>query len=180
MGKTEKIKLSDMAKHVENPFMEETFYKMRIGKKNVSKVAAGTADFVNADTGETSHSKVLVESGYYDKDEFVKIYAKNIKEAYGLSVMAMKVFGYIADNLKKNHGEIYLFIPEAMKWCEYQTTVPIYKGLAELVSSRIIAMSERPNIWYVNPNFMFNGDRFTIVRDFMRKKEDKLLKEADY
>lgn len=174
------IRLSDMQKYEENPFYEETFYKMQLGKTWTKHVGAGVGSFTNS-SGDTSRSHILAESGFYDKEEFVKYYARNIKEAYGLSTMAMKVFGYFADNLKKDDSEVYLHLPDVIKFCGYKTHVSVYKGLTELVSNNIIAMSEKSNIWYINPSFMFNGDRFTIIKDFMLKKGvDKISNGSDY
>jgi hypothetical protein len=53
--------------------------------------------------------------------------------------------------------------------------------LAELIGNEIIAMSDKPNIWYINPSVIFNGDRIAFIKEYNLKKDisgnDKLVIE---
>nr|MCD4355936.1 replication/maintenance protein RepL [Escherichia coli] len=54
-------------------------------------------------------------------------------------------------------------------------SLPTFKrGLGELVKSQILAMNKRKGFYYINPNFVFNGDRvaFTTVLE-MNKSSHK-------
>ncbi|KAB5162161.1 hypothetical protein GAC73_31025 [Bacteroides thetaiotaomicron] len=46
----------------------------------------------------------------------------------------------------------------------------IYKGLAELVQSEIIARGPNEYNWFINPLIVFNGDRVSFTKTYVRKK----------
>ena len=54
------------------------------------------------------------------------------------------------------------------KW--YKTDKAVYKGLAELVKAEIIARGPADNLWFINPLIVFNGDRVTFAKTYVRKK----------
>ena len=43
------------------------------------------------------------------------------------------------------------------------------RGLAELISNKIIARNKRKGWFYINPNFVFNGDRIAFTTLIERK-----------
>ncbi|MEZ2646550.1 hypothetical protein ACBQ03_23750, partial [Escherichia coli] len=43
------------------------------------------------------------------------------------------------------------------------------RGLSELESSKIIAKTMRKGFYYINPNFVFNGDRIAFTTLIERK-----------
>ncbi|MBC9222158.1 hypothetical protein IBK32_10680, partial [Escherichia coli] len=43
-------------------------------------------------------------------------------------------------------------------------------GLAELEAAKIIAKHLRPGWYFINPNFIFNGDRIAFTTVIERKK----------
>ena len=47
----------------------------------------------------------------------------------------------------------------------------IYKGLAELVQSEIIARGPNEYNWFINPLIVFNGDRVSFTKTYVRKKD---------
>ena len=53
-----------------------------------------------------------------------------------------------------------------------QTT--FWRGLAELVKAHIIAKTMRQGRYFINPNFIFNGDRvaFTTVIERTKRSRD--------
>ena len=46
------------------------------------------------------------------------------------------------------------------------------KGLADLVKNKIIARHTRQGWYYINPNFIFNGDRIAFTTLIERKKSE--------
>jgi hypothetical protein len=50
-----------------------------------------------------------------------------------------------------------------------------FRGMAELLEKKFIARSSNPNIFFMNPKMMFNGDRFRLIQEFRRaRKTDRL------
>jgi hypothetical protein len=72
-----------------------------------------------------------------------------------------------------NEAQIYLNIHKLVEYAEWTNTTQAYKGLGELIANSIIAPSCQPNIWFINPNVIFNGDRIAFIREF-RMKEKKI------
>ena len=53
---------------------------------------------------------------------------------------------------------------------QYKSDKAIYKGLAELVQSEIIARGPNEYNWFINPLIVFNGDRVSFTKTYVRKK----------
>jgi len=47
--------------------------------------------------------------------------------------------------------------------------VTFRKGLNELVKSQILAKSKRMGDYFINPHFLFNGDRMRFITEIKRK-----------
>lgn len=43
-------------------------------------------------------------------------------------------------------------------------------GLAELLEASIIARSEESSLYFINPMVMFNGNRITFAKSYVRKQ----------
>ena len=54
------------------------------------------------------------------------------------------------------------------------------KGLADLVKNKIIARHTRQGWYYINPNFIFNGDRIAFTTLIERKKRNARHQNARY
>jgi uncharacterized protein YceH (UPF0502 family) len=56
-----------------------------------------------------------------------------------------------------------------------------WRGLAELVKAQIIAKTMRQGRYFINPNFVFNGDRvaFTTLIEKQRREEQLGLELAE-
>lgn len=59
-----------------------------------------------------------------------------------------------------------------------------FKGMKELVEKKFIAETMIQNYYFINPDFMFNGDRLSFVKSYIltesehsRKKKDKAMKK---
>lgn len=50
-------------------------------------------------------------------------------------------------------------------------SIPMMKrGLNELVKYKIVAPSAKIGAYYINPNFIFNGDRVRFITEIKRKR----------
>jgi DNA-binding IclR family transcriptional regulator len=43
-----------------------------------------------------------------------------------------------------------------------------FKGMAELLEKGFLAKSANPNMFFLNPAMMWNGDRFRFVQEYQR------------
>jgi hypothetical protein len=54
----------------------------------------------------------------------------------------------------------------------------LYRGLTELIKNKIIARSQREAEYYINPAFVFNGDRLVFTTIIEKEKDDKEIQAA--
>lgn len=164
-----RLSLKGAVKHTKNPFVEQPYFKMETKRQTI---IAGSSNklIVDADTGVTEGITIMHKFKEVDKNQFVKIYLSEIKSLFELSKAGLKTFAYVLHCLKINEAEAYINISELMVYCQYKQSNQAYRGLGELMANNIIAMSKRVNIWYVNPNFIFNGDRVAFIRQYKLKE----------
>lgn len=155
----------------ENPFLRgaETMVK---GKKKHYNVLGRPAMAVDIKTGEVlggvEHKLVKM----VDDSQFVKVFSDGIAGIYDLSKAGARVFRYLFDvvQIHPNVDRLYLYFMDAAEepW-EISKTV-FFKGMAELLEKNFIARSQNPNMFYLNPAMIWNGDRFTFVQEFIKAK----------
>jgi hypothetical protein len=58
---------------------------------------------------------------------------------------------------------------KCLEYTQYKSDKAIYKGLAELVQSEIIARGPNEYNWFINPLIVFNGDRVCLWQSALFK-----------
>ena len=79
-------------------------------------------------------------------------------------------FGYILTCMKPKNDMIIFDRRKCLEYTQYKSDKAIYKGLAELVQSEIIARGPNEYNWFINPLIVFNGDRVSFTKTYVRKK----------
>ncbi|HUM53516.1 MAG TPA: hypothetical protein PK431_16980 [Chitinophagales bacterium] len=162
------VKLRNAEKYSKNPFLTDEILKIDSGKKMI--IAGSTKQvLVDTDSGQIDGITLLHKYKEVDRTQFVKLYVNEIQSLFDLSKTGLKVFGFVVNSMRINTDEIYISITKLMQYCGYRNKTQVYKGLAELIGNKIIAMSEDTNLWYVNPNVVFNGDRIAFVKEYRLK-----------
>jgi hypothetical protein len=163
-------KVSEAKKYKENPFVDDVF-KIDSKKKTI---IAGRTDkiFIDKETGELEGVAMLHRYKEVDREKFVKLYLSEINSLFELSKSGIKVFSYILHILSINSDSVYIYIPDLMEFCGYKNKTIAYRGLGELLSSKIIALSIRQGWWYVNPKIVFNGDRIVFMKEYRLVKKN--------
>ncbi len=64
-----------------------------------------------------------------------------------------------------------------MAYCGYKSKMQCYRGLGELLANKIIAMSDQPNLWFINPKIVFNGDRIAFIKQYKITENNKKGKQ---
>lgn len=179
MAKNEPIaKLSDFHKNKENPFMKQAIegienhvvkkYKSSTG--STKKAVVAVADM---DTGEIFKTS-FIRQIEVDEEQFTKLYLSNFAAFFDLSTAAIRVFGYIMTCMKPRNDMIIFSLEDCLEYTRYSSKATVYKGLAELVKSEIIARGPADNLWFINPLIMFNGDRVTFAKQYIKKQANTL------
>lgn len=152
----------------ENPFISGSLVQVKGRKKNYS-VASGAMTLTDKQgvvQGVVQHSITRI----VDDSLFVKVFADGIAGMYDLSKPGSKVFRYLFDEVQKNPNQdrMYLYFMDALEdpYCIPKTA--FFKGMAELLTKGFLAKSANPNMFFLNPSMMWNGDRFRFVQEYQR------------
>jgi len=166
--------LRDFHKNRDNPFVEKAISDIRIIKKTQVVKARDKSEIsmIVSDEGEIEGYTQFLKFVEVDEEKFAKVYLSQFEAFWELSKPAIRVFSYILSKLKPSQDKFEFFIDECKSHTKYNSTQPIYNGLVALCESNIIARGYNENVYFVNPLIVFNGDRVTFARTYIKKKQD--------
>ena len=162
-------KFSELVAHKTNPFADELKNNIVVRKKKNIKLAE--SEVLEPVSGEMLNARV--EKSYYqfDNEKFIKVFKDKIPIWAELSSSGIKIFSYILQNIQKDVDTIYLSIPLVMDACGWSQRNMVYRGILDLCNMNIISKSEEAYTWYINPLFLFNGDRRKILDEKLPNNE---------
>lgn len=178
-GKVAKsIGLTSFTKYNTNPFLEKAIEQIeenKIAKKRFVKGNRGVEQAIVNRDGEVTGHTAFLQYVEIDEEKFAKLYLSQFSAFWDLSKSAMRVFSYFLTQLKPNNDIIVFNIEEALKHTQYKSKQPIYDGLVSLCQNDIIARGWSDVIYFINPLCVFNGNRVTFAKTYVKKK----AKEVD-
>lgn len=147
-----------------------------------NKFGAGDNILLDQSTGEILGTH-LTTYKQVDSAQFVKLFTQNIGLIFGLKSAGNKTFSVLMWAVQKRAialDEVDLESLTLARFSKEHPTLVIslatYKrGLIELEQAQIIAKTMKMGRYFINPNFIFNGDRiaFTTVLERDRTLESK-------
>lgn len=168
-----------------NPFLLDMIIPVRGKQIKISKMGNDDNVLVNQSTGEV-HGTHITTYKRVDSEQFVKLFTANIALTFNLTSPGIKVFSVVLWSLQNNalsKDEIDLdslvledFIEtHAEQSQSLKLSMATFKrGLNELEKSKIIAKTQRKGRYFINPNFVFNGDRIAFTTLIERKKKETI------
>ena len=171
-----KIGITKYEKNEKNPFIEKAIEEVNSSTVRKYKHASGQnqkaiLQAVNAETGELMGHTTFVKQIEVDEEKFTKFYLSNFSAFYDLTKAGIKVLGYILSQTKANQDRVEFDIDKCLKHTGYSTKDSIYRGLSELLESEIIARTRHDIFYYINPLVVFNGNRITYVKSYVKKQK---------
>lgn len=142
-----------------NPFLEGIIPNTKGKTVGMSKKPIDVGEA----TGEEAFIYLRKE---VDKERFMKIYIEQMRMLFDLSSKSLKVFGYICESLPINGDRIIFDIEEAKKYTGYTTDKSIFLAKTELLEKGFLARTKTSNVYYINLNVYFNGDRLVVINDY--------------
>ena len=158
-------------RYEENPFTADMVVPVKQRQVQLSILGADNNILIDQSTGETKGTS-LTTYRKVDGERFVKLFTDNIGLTFDLTSPGIRTFGVLlwavqhkaiskdqvdmdvytlADFLKAN-PEKKSMSKETMK-----------RGLRELNNAQIIARTLKQGRFYINPNFILNGDRIAFT-----------------
>ena len=174
MDAQERTSRRGLERYRENPFWDPT--EVKVGKKHIT-VAGGHHV---SDEGEAfRHSGVHIVTDV-DKEEFVKLYTRNMRIFFDLKPTTQKVLQVVLDAVQKAPNADCIY----MHWFNVEEYISVSGGtiskgsfhnaMKELLEKKFIAESVEPHRFWINPHLFFNGDRMTFVREYRLKNEKEV------
>jgi len=156
-----------------NPLIEPR--EVEVKRKRV-RVGANRS-LKDAQTGEQVAVSAIHQIIEQDADEFVKMFADGVKAAFGLSKTAYRVFQVVLEQYNRTPmsggyaDAVYLaWFDGGLSGQDVGMSEKTFQtGLRELLAKAFLA-PRSPNLFWVNPNLFFKGDRVLFVKEYVRRK----------
>lgn len=157
----------------ENPFKQELIEdSVSAWKSRTIRAENGTLLVTNPRTGEIPDDlqagRGLVVAHKVEANEFIKIYAKGIQAMTGLSTSGLKVLGLFLKLVrggKPNKDRVSLYYPALTPEEREQISYRVFlNGINNLIDKRFIAESLVPNEFFLNPTYLYNGNRLALIK----------------
>jgi len=176
--------MTKITRYKENPFLDDEVIQTKKKQVRISTLGKDNNVLFNQATGEVTGTHV-VSYKKVDAKEFVKIFCANIALTFNLTSAGIKAFNvllytvqyraivkdqvdldkYALDDFLENNqenGQVKNF-----------SVATFRRGLAELTKSKIIAPTVKMGRYFINPHFVFNGDRVVFTTAIERQKGEQ-------
>jgi len=169
--------LSRFKKNKENPFLKQAVEEINQNVVKRYKNVSGTnksaiLQAVNSDGELVGHTQ-FIRQIVVDEKQFAKFYLSNFSAFFDLKPSAIKVFGYILEQLKPNKDSFEFYMEDCLEFTGYKSKVSVFKGLTQLIKNHIIARGRTEYHYFINPMIVFNGNRITFAKTYVKKKKPK-------
>ena len=165
--------------HAENPFMADANVATKTRRVTNKR---GDMMLVSKGDGEiVSQIAGFWEAEEVDSTKFLKLFVNGVKALAELKNPGARVFELLYIEMQNNIGKDQVFLSytglnEVQQKSISRSTFA--RGLAELIEKRFIAAMPTIGHYWVNPDFIWNGDRLAFVKEY-RKASSKKAIERD-
>lgn len=179
MSEQQEFKPATLARFKTNPFLEGMIVPVKERKVKLSKLGKDDNVLLNQCTGEFLGTH-LTTYKQVDSQQFVKLFTQNIALTFDLSSAGIKAFSVLLWSVQRrsiSKDEVFMDVLTLEAFLEDQeekslklSVATFKRGLNELEKAQIIAKTLRKGQYFINPNFVFNGDRIAFTTLVERKK----------
>ena len=172
-----------LGRYKTNPFVEGMVITTSQKQVRVSAMGKDSNVLVNQDTGEMRGTQ-LVTYKQVDDEEFIKLFSGNIALAFNLNSAGIKAFSiliWLVQYRAIGKDMIVLDHISLEDWQDEHTDKKISlatfkRGINQLEKSKILAKTMRKGSYFINPNFIFNGNRVVFSTIYEKKTKEGNLK----
>jgi hypothetical protein len=151
-----------------NPFMVGGMVKTKTRKitnrRGDMMVVGNTGEIVSPVPGFWQAQEV-------DASKFVKLYVNGVKAFKELTNAGTKVFEVLYLEVQKNISQDRVYLSHSIvdQDANPMSAATYKRGMAELISKEFLAPTNTQSWYWLNPDFMWNGDRLAFVREYRKK-----------
>jgi len=172
-----------------NPFLQDMIIPVKTRQVKLSRLGSDNNVLINHGTGEHLGTHVTTYRAV-DGEQFVKLFTANIALTFDLKASGIKAFSVLAwavqsKALAKDEVDLDALILKEFTSAHKQKDPPLRlslgtfrRGIAELENAQIVAKTLRQGRYFLNPNFIFNGDRIaftTVIEKVKRNRDPKTI-----
>lgn len=168
-----------------NPFTKDLTIQTRKQKLRVTNSAQlNDETWINNTTGELATTQ-LYTYREVDESQFVKLFTQNIALTFDLTsagLKALNVLIFAVQYRAMNKDIVILNEQTLVEFLKINTSLKLVyrtfmRGVNELIKVNILARCKRPGDYFINPNFVFNGDRLLFVNAIKKKTKAQTLED---
>lgn len=161
-----------LVKYNQNPFIADAASNTKQGVKRISNKDGNRMMIVSENTGEIIAPAGFWQAQEVDKTQFVKLYINGVKAFKDLTGAGTKVFEVLYLKVQESIGKdfLYLSLTEIDQQASPMSKATYMKGMKELIIKGFIAESMVQNKYYLNPDYMWNGDRLAFVKEYRKSQ----------
>lgn len=175
-------------RHKENPFLIDMMVPTRSKNIRLSRLGADDNTLVNHITGESAGTHVTTYKKV-DSAQFVKLFTANIAltfdlKAAGIKAMNVLIWTVQHNAISKDQVDLERLTLEFFLESHTNLNPPLklsvatfQRGISELEKANIIAKTMKKGRYFINPNFVFNGDRIAFTTVIERTSDDSHLQQ---
>lgn len=159
-------------RHEVNPFLRDWIVPVKGRQVQLSRLGKDNNILINQSTGEISGTAVTTYRKV-DSEQFVKLFTSNIGLTFDLTAAGIKAFSVLLwavqhKAISKDQVDLDVYTLNEFFAANEDKKLKLSKetfkrGLRELNTAEIIARTLKPGRFFINPNFVFNGDRVAFT-----------------
>jgi hypothetical protein len=168
-----------MTLHSKNPFLVDASINSKTGTKRLSN-KKGDKFMVVSESGETVAPAGFHEIIEVDKTQFVKLYINGVKAFQGLKSAGAKVFEIIYRAVQDTVGSdrIYLHFMSIEQNITPISRATFDRGMTELLEKNFLAESLEPGMYFLNIDYLFNGNRLAFIKEYRVTSTKELIENS--
>lgn len=154
-----------------NPFVKNAAANARVGTKRIAARDGQRFMIVS------EHGEVLAPAGFHevvevDRTAFLKLYVNGIKAFAGLKPAGARVFEVIYNLVSQLPGadRVWVHYADVDMATNPMSERTFMRGMRELIELGFIAESSRPSMYWLNIDYLFNGDRLAFIKEYRMTK----------
>jgi hypothetical protein len=157
-----------------NPFLLSASLNTNEGtRRRTLKSKDGSQMMVTSQDGSVSAPAGFWHTQEVDKTQFLKLYVNGVKAFSQMTSAGARVFELIYLEIQKNTGKdfIYISFSEIDQSVSPMPKTTFLRGMKEVCVKGFLAESKTQNKYFINPDFIFNGDRLAIVKEYRIRRD---------
>lgn len=169
--------LSSFDFNKENPFLKQSLEVIQNNAVKKYKTAKGTTEKAILQAFDHSTRELLGHTQFIrqievDEQQFAKIYLSRFPQFFDLKPQAIRVFGYILNQLVPNRDEFVFVLDDCKEYSGYKSESSIRIGFTNFLENDMIARGKTEFLYYINPICIY-GNRITFAETYVQKKKIK-------